>query len=219
MPLAVAGVWLILLPALPERRLLRFGPAIAAIAVVPIVALVAWRMGNTALANVAERFVFSDDGRRQLWRDGWFAMSEAWPLGIGVGGAQPALVAAERLEVLDPALPNRVHNDYLELALEGGLPALILLAAIALVLAAAAWRTWRRRPDERHLTALGLVTLLVVALHSFVDYPPPPSGRKESAGPLTGPSCREPRTGRSRARACLARPAPRRRHRRSTGRN
>ena len=170
-PLVLAGVWLILLPALPERRLLRFAPAAAALAAVPLVALLAWRMGNTALVTIAERFVFADDGRRELWRDGWFAMTQAWPLGIGVGGAQPALIAAERLEVLDPYLPNRVHNDYLELALEGGLPALILLAAVVTLLLAAAWRTWLRRPEERHLTALGGIILLVVALHSFVDYP------------------------------------------------
>lgn len=171
LPLALAGVWLILLPALPERRLWTLGPAVAALAAVPIVAIVAWRMGNTALAKVAERFVFADDARRELWRDGWFVMNETWPLGVGFGGAQPAMVAAERLEVLDPALPNRVHNDYLELALEGGLPALVVLAGIAALLLAAAWRSWFQRPDDRHLIVLGVVILLVVALHSFVDYP------------------------------------------------
>jgi O-antigen ligase len=73
--------------------------------------------------------------------------------------------------VLDPYLPNRVHNDYLELALEGGLPAVILLALIAILLAAAAWSTWRGRPEERHLTVFGIVVLMVAALHSLVDYP------------------------------------------------
>jgi len=170
-PLAFAGVWLILLPALPDRHLLRFVPAVAALAAVPVVAAAALQLGNTALGKVAERFVFADDSRRELWRDAWFAVTQAWPFGIGVGGAQPALIAAERLEVLDHGLPNRVHNDYLELALEGGLPALVLIVATASVLLVVAWRTWHRRPEERHLTALGLVILLVVALHSFADYP------------------------------------------------
>ena len=98
-------------------------------------------------------------------------MNQAWPFGVGVGGAQPALIAAERLEVLDPFVPNRVHNDYLELALEGGVFALALLAAIAATLVAAACRSWLARPQERHLTLLGIVILLVAALHSFVDYP------------------------------------------------
>jgi O-antigen ligase len=112
-----------------------------------------------------------EGGRSELWRDAWFAIQQNWPVGVGVGGAQPALIAAERLEVLDPSLPNRVHNDYLELALEGGLPALLLLAAIAGMLSYAAWRRWRERPDQRHFTAFAGIVLVVVAAHSFVDYP------------------------------------------------
>jgi O-antigen ligase len=170
-PLALLGVWVIVWPALADRGLWRFAPAGAALLAVPIVAVIALRGGNTALAGVADRFLFAEDGRRELWQDGWFAATQAWPFGIGMGGAQPALVAVERLEVLDFRSPNRVHNDYLELALEGGLPALALLAAIVLILIVAAGLTWRRRPDERHLTALGVVILLVAAFHSFVDYP------------------------------------------------
>ena len=47
----------------------------------------------------------------------------------------------------------------------------VLLAVIAAVLLVAAWRSWRDRPEERHLTVLGVVILLVPAVHSFVDYP------------------------------------------------
>ena len=168
---ALAGVWIILMPALPDRRALRFAPAAAALLAIPAVAFLAWRGGDTALGRVAARFTVDEDGRSELWRDGWFAMTQAWPFGVGLGGAQPAMIAAERLEVLEPPLPNRVHNDYLELALEGGLPALALLATIAVLLVAAAWRSWWRRPQERHLTVLGITTLLVAAAHSFVDYP------------------------------------------------
>jgi hypothetical protein len=46
-----------------------------------------------------------------------------------------------------------------------------LLAVIAVFLLAAFWRSWRERPEERHLTMLGLIILLVAAAHSFVDYP------------------------------------------------
>jgi hypothetical protein len=170
-PLVLIGVWVILLPAMTDLGRWRYVPALATLALVPATALLVWQSGNTALGTVAERFIFSDDPRRELWRDGWFAMSEAWPFGVGVGGGQPAMIAAERLEVLDPYLPNRVHNDYLEVALEGGLPAVVLVAAIGLLLAAAAWRSWRARPQERHLTMLGIVILSVAGVHSFVDYP------------------------------------------------
>jgi O-antigen ligase len=170
LPLVLLGIWVLLLPALADRGVMRFAPAIAALAAIPVVAFIALQ-GNTALGTVAERFVFSDDSRRDLWRDGWFAMTQAWPFGVGMGGGQSAMIAAERLEVLDPLIPNRVHNDYLEFALEGGLPAVALLAAIVLVLVAAAWHSWRGRQQERHLTVLGVVILMVAAVHSFVDYP------------------------------------------------
>jgi O-antigen ligase len=171
LPLVLIGVWLILLPAMADFGRLRFIPGFAALAIIPGAAFAAWLAGNSALGTVAERFIFSDDPRHELWRDGWFAVKQAWPVGVGVGGAQPAMIAAERLEVLDPYLPNRVHNDYLELALEGGLPAVILLAIIAVLLAAAIWRSWRSRPEERQLTVFGIVVLMVAAVHSLVDYP------------------------------------------------
>jgi len=171
LPLVLIGVCAIVWPALREFGRWRWVPPFAALAAVPAIALAALPGGNTALGTVAERFVFADDARRELWRDAWFAVQHNWPLGVGVGGAQPALLAAERLEVLQPLVPNRVHNDYVELALEGGLPGLLLLVAIAGILAYSLWRSWRDRPDERSLTSFGAVAILIVALHSFVDYP------------------------------------------------
>jgi len=165
------GVWLILRPALADLGRWRLVPVVAATLAIVLIAGWALQGGNTALGAIAERFAFADDARRELWRDGWFATTQAWPSGIGLGGAQSAMIAAERLEVLAPPLPNRVHNDYLELALEGGVLALALLAAIGLVLVRAAWSSWRERPAERALTVLGAIILLVAAAHSFVDYP------------------------------------------------
>jgi O-antigen ligase len=171
LPLALVGVWAILYPALADYGRLRFLPAIAAVVAVPLAALAAWQTGNTALGAVASRFFVSDVSRLELWRDAWYATAQAWPFGVGVGGAQPAMIAAERLEVLDQSFPNRVHNDYLEFALEGGLLAIVVLLAIFVLLVVAAWRSWRDRPEERHLTKLGMVILILAAAHSLVDYP------------------------------------------------
>jgi O-antigen ligase len=168
---ALLAVGFILRPALADLGRLRYLPAaVAGAAILAVAYFAAWG-GNTALGTVAERFAFSDDARRELCRDAWFAIGNAWPFGVGMGGAEPALVSAERLEVLDPMVPNRVHNDYLELALEGGLPALLAFAAIVAILAICAWRTWRGRPRERHFTAFGVAVLAIAAAHSFVDYP------------------------------------------------
>jgi len=169
-PLALLGVWLILRPALADQRGWRWLPAgvAAAFAALIVLGLLA---RNQALLGVTSRFDFTGEFRMELWRDAWFAMARAWPFGVGLGGVQPALIAAERLEVLDPLLPNRVHNDYLELALEAGVVGIAILLAIVATLGVSAWRTWRRQPAQRHLTACGLTMLAVAAAHSFVDYP------------------------------------------------
>jgi O-antigen ligase len=73
---------------------------------------------------------------------------------------------------------NHAHNDYVELWLEGGLPALALAAA-ALVMVGWQLRKYLRSPDEgrsdeMHYRGLNLgaaLSLLLIALHSIVDYP------------------------------------------------
>jgi len=169
-PLALLGVWVILRRSLADLGAWRFLP-IAAAAALAVLVVGVMAAGNTNLANTAGRFAATGDLRLEIWRDGWFAMQRAWPLGIGLGGVQPALIAVERLEILDSQIPNRMHNDYLELALEAGLVGLVALAAIAVLLARLAWKAWRERPEQRHLTACGLTILAVAAAHSFVDYP------------------------------------------------
>jgi len=73
---------------------------------------------------------------------------------------------------------NHAHNDYVELWLEGGVLAAVLATA-ALVLIAAQLRKFLRNAgshqgDDRHHRGLKLgaaLSLLLIALHSAVDYP------------------------------------------------
>jgi O-antigen ligase len=169
-PLALLGVWAVLAPG-KELKGSRAVPALVLALLVAFLALAAVLAGNTSVGAIFARFAAVDDFRRQLWRDGWFALTRSWPSGIGVGGAASALIAAERLEILDPSVPNRVHNDYLEFALEGGILAVAVMLTLAAVLAAAAGRSWRERPEDRPQTVFGIAILMIVGLHSLVDYP------------------------------------------------
>lgn len=139
---------------------------------------------NLALGSIFSRFAEHADFRRELWRDGWFALTRSWPAGIGMGGGELALLAAERLEVVDWSAPNRVHNDYLEFVLEGGLLSiLVLLGAVGLTVVTA-WREWRERTADRGQIVFGFVVLALIACHSLVDYPL----RSMALACLTGPS-------------------------------
>ncbi|WP_162789523.1 O-antigen ligase family protein [Altererythrobacter sp. ZODW24] len=128
--------------------------------------------GNGRLRMVAERFSFEGEVRQELWADAVFAIGQYWPFGAGVGSASPVLIAAERLEVVDATRPNRVHNDYLEIVLEGGIFAIAMACCLAALII---WKVVHRlRNTGRSLMLenyLAISTLVILALHSIVDYP------------------------------------------------
>lgn len=128
---ALLAIWLMLRRAGgATARRARLAPFAAAVLFLATLAALALNGGNTARGRVAGRFAFDGDFRSELRRDTLFA--------VGLGGFQPAMLAAERLEVLEPSRPNRAHNDYLEFVLGGGLPAVLIGCAIMTLIAARA---------------------------------------------------------------------------------
>lgn len=131
------------------------------------------------LGRVADRFLYDGDDRAKLWADTREAIAATWPAGSGLGTFQPVFVASERLEYVDPSVPVRAHNDWLEFTLEAGLAGWIVLAAILAIIilqwrrAVAAVR--RDQGESRHVVAaqIGFATIAlgVLALHAIVDYP------------------------------------------------
>ena len=96
------------------------------------------------------------------------------PFGVGFGAFEQAYRAAEPVDLLSPTYFNHAHNDWLQIIVEGGVPgALILLVALALIV----WRIIQcvRFRQDRSKTStlnwLGMFSILLIALHSFVDYP------------------------------------------------
>jgi len=127
---------------------------------------------NGMILRVVGRYQFGSEFRPQLWRDAAFAMQQFLPFGSGLGTFVPVFIAAERLEVVDATVPNRAHNDYLELMIEGGVFGWIVLATITAILTRQAWRRLRAPDQTGAAPAIFAVAALgVVALHSLVDYP------------------------------------------------
>lgn len=161
---------MILWPLLPWRpSLMRAGMAGAALAL-PVVAMLTLT-DNVLIRRALSRFAFARDFRQELWADAGFAAWRYWPVGAGMGGFVPAAIAAERLEVVDPTLPNRAHNDYLELVVESGIAGPLCLLAIIAVLAVMLRISWRTDAHARGGMLFALGALAVIALHSMVDYP------------------------------------------------
>lgn len=118
-------------------------------------------------ATVAEEL------RYQYWENSLYALRETFPFGTGFGSFERIYRSIEPLGQVSPLSVNHVHNDYLELALEGGMPAvaLALLALGTLVVAVVtSWRHADDRQDRAMLVAAG-GAITVILLFSLVDYP------------------------------------------------
>lgn len=164
MGMAVTAVPVLLALGLAGRR----APVLAGVLAVGAAVLL---VGGTALDRVTARA--GDAGNRtEIWGDSLFVARMVAPSGAGMGSFQPLYTAAERLDHVQPTIANRAHNDWLELAIEGGVPALALLALLLGFVAVRTRRGWRDPdPDRRLLARFAGLTALIFAAHSVVDYP------------------------------------------------
>jgi O-antigen ligase len=106
-------------------------------------------------------------GRAEIARTTTRAIEDNWAIGTGFGTFPKAYQMYEREEMIFRSYVNHAHNDYLEIVMEGGVAAALLLSTyIALVMWKFANLT-RLRPLQK-AAALGIVFLLA---HSLVDYP------------------------------------------------
>ena len=65
---------------------------------------------------------------------------------------------------------NHAHNDYLEVAIETGLPGILLIIAFIAWWVQAVW-TMLRSPSADHFAIAGAIVSAVILFHSVVDYP------------------------------------------------
>lgn len=95
------------------------------------------------------------------------------PWGAGFGAFDPVYRRFEPLPLLSTIYMNEAHDEPLQLAIEGGVPALILLLLFLLWWGRAGWQVIRATPSGRRrtlgLAAMTVTTILMAA--SLVDYP------------------------------------------------
>jgi O-antigen ligase len=109
---------------------------------------------------VWQRFAESDDplSLRREFLESSIAMVRAQPwYGFGLG---TWAAVYPRFALRDPGVDaNHAHNEWAQWAAEGGVPALVLMLALA---------AWTVRPALRSVWGVGLLSVL---LHALVDYP------------------------------------------------
>lgn len=95
-----------------------------------------------------------------------------FPTGAGFGTFDTVFRIHEPLALLKPTYFNHAHDEYLELVIDGGLPALMLLLTALGWWAVASVKVWRRQPSSQvMLGRVGSTTLLLLLIASAFDYP------------------------------------------------
>jgi O-antigen ligase/polysaccharide polymerase Wzy-like membrane protein len=166
-----AGALAIVCVGLASRHAAR-GKKIAALAIVS--ALLVLAIGWVGAATIASRFSSADarsvNGRTLVWKDA-IEVVRRYPIaGTGLNTYSVAMIFYQRFN--KPTRYSQAHNDYLQLAAEGGL-LLTLPAAIAIVMFIRVVR--RRFAHETSASTYwirrgAVVGLLAIALQEIVEF-------------------------------------------------
>lgn len=94
-------------------------------------------------------------------------LRQHWLFGSGFGSFDTLFRVVEPFALLKPTYFNHAHDDVLEIAMNGGLPAIALLMGALVWVAMRSRRVWRDAPLGR----LGAIIILLVFIASLFDYP------------------------------------------------
>lgn len=161
----VAGATAMLAMQLPPRRLRQGLAATGLFLAISVAALVTVGKDLPGWGTNA-----SIETRMEFWSKTLRATQDQALTGSGIGTFQQVYRRYEDPGAVDRWYANHAHNDYLEIALEGGLPALLLLALFLLWWARQAGEAWLAptATPERKAAAVASTAIL---LHSAFDYP------------------------------------------------
>lgn len=161
----------------------RGGGMIARVRQTPLLALLPLAIG--ALAVFAAVILSRDVALRRLLADNdmdvranhlptYVEMArDYFPTGSGFGSFDSVFRTYEPVQTLTPEYMNQAHNDLAQLAIEGGVPALLLLALFLIWFVVRSWRLWWHKPhsSQDFLGRTGSVMVVLILASSLVDYP------------------------------------------------
>lgn len=123
-------------------------------------------LGNNLIGEQAQL----EDSRSVSFSRSLIAARDTAPVGTGIGTFQEVYRAREDPGAMPRSFMNHVHSDYIELALETGLPGMIVLALFLYWWARRTLTIWRAE-DRDHFALAGSIASAAILAHSGVDYP------------------------------------------------
>ena len=112
----------------------------------------------------------SFETRRAVTATALQATREFMPVGSGIGSFEKVYRLYEDPAAVDRTFVNHAHNDYLEIALETGLPGVILILVFLAWWAWVAWWRWSE-PQGDALAKAATIASAALLAHSLVDFP------------------------------------------------
>ena len=151
-----------------RNRLPRWLVAAGALVVAGAIAIVfSAPMGNNLTAAEAATF---EESRLNSFTISGAAAVDHLPFGAGIGTFQEIYRASQDPATISRYYMNHVHSDYIELALETGLPGLIAILLFLVWWLRRTLAIWRAEDQDPFAAAATIATAAILA-HSVVDYP------------------------------------------------
>lgn len=135
-------------------------------------AFVIGQFGMTGILRIIETAPLTEY-RGEIGQVTLRAAADYFPIGSGFGTFTAVYGMHETPATMTSAYINHAHNDWLELWLEGGLPAAALMAAFVALFTLQAARVWNPKGAyaEHVLPRAASVGALILLLHSLVEFP------------------------------------------------
>jgi O-antigen ligase len=143
--------------------------AFAAILAV-VMGLFAWLQRTPALEDILAKSSF-DDLRWSLMPLLSAMAGDHWLLGTGFGSFDAVYRFYEPTDLLHSRYVNHAHNDWAQLVIEGGLPAVLLILTGLAWLCRTLWITASRSEAAPGQIIFWVACLAILGAASFVDYP------------------------------------------------
>ncbi len=153
----------------------RFGTQTARFSALPILVLgmllIFGQVGMVGVLQLAGTDPLADY-RSTIFEVSLQATQSFFPYGSGFGSFIPVYQMFETPSTILPNYVNHAHNDWIELVLEGGLPALVLLAIFVLLFLASVVAVFQLAYDNsaNSYFRAAAVALLLVLLHAAIDF-------------------------------------------------
>lgn len=152
----------------PRSALRRWTGTLAGLCL--IAALVALQSSSIRPNGFGAEAASSVESRKDMLATTWTATRDFLPLGSGVGTFRRVYDLYENRDRVTGTYVVHAHNDYAELALETGIPGLVILAFFLAWWVVAASRAWTS-PDAGPFARAASIASAAILAHSFVDFP------------------------------------------------